>query len=501
MSEKLLADAQPVKPEAWLEPTPLVSETSPQPYPLDALPEMLSEAVREVLDFTKAPPALVASSALAALSLSVQAHVDVERAKMLSGPVGLFLLTIADSGERKSTCDGFFTQAIRAYQLEQAEAMQKEVQEYHADQSAWEAKHAGIKEKIRHLAKSGKPTEALEATLRELEQKKPQHPKVPRLIYSDATPEALKWNLSTEWPSGGVVSSEAGDVFGSHAMNKDSIMRNLATLNQLWDGAELTTERRTSESFTVRGARLTIALQVQEATLRNFFQRSGDLARGTGFLARFLVAWPESTQGTRYFSESPGQWPALEKFNQRITRILQQPLSMDNAGALTPRMLTFTPETKAAWVAFHDQIERELCTSGELYDVRDVASKTADNAARIAALFQIFREPASQTVELDAFTSASEIAFWHLQEARRFYGELALPERYQNAIQLERWLLDYCRKNETGSAPRREAQRNTFRTGSILDAALDELEEASHIRLVQNGKRKEIHLNPTLLEL
>ncbi len=30
---------------------------------------------------------------------------------------------------------------------------------------------------------------------------------------------------------------------------------------------------------------------------------SGALARGTGFLARFLVAWPESTQGHRPYSD------------------------------------------------------------------------------------------------------------------------------------------------------------------------------------------------------
>jgi len=70
------------------------------------------------------------------------------------------------------------------------------------------------------------------------------------LIYGNATPEALKWNLAKGWPSGGVVSSEAGLVFGAHGMGKDSILRNLATLNQLWDGMDIATERRTTESFT-----------------------------------------------------------------------------------------------------------------------------------------------------------------------------------------------------------------------------------------------------------
>ena len=53
-------------------------------------------------------------------------------------------------------------------------------------------------------------------------------------------------------------------------------------------------------------------------------------------------------------------------------------------------MLSLTPEAKAAWVEYHDAIESELSSGGELYDVRDVASKSADNAARLAALFQMF---------------------------------------------------------------------------------------------------------------
>ncbi len=278
----------------WPAPLPLTAKIKPEPYPVDALPETIRAAIDEVRAFTKAPVPLVTSSALAALSLAIQAHADAKRAEKLTGPVGLFLLTIADSGERKSTCDGFFIQAIRDYEANQAELAKPLIKDHKTTMEAWEAKCGGIKEKIRSLAKTGKSTHEQEATLRDLEHDKPEPPRVPRLIYGDATPEALKWNLAKGWPSGGVVSSEAGLVFGAHGMGKDSVMRNLATLNQLWDGADIATERRTSESFTVRGARLTIALQVQEATLRSFFDRSSGLARGTGFLARFLVAWPES---------------------------------------------------------------------------------------------------------------------------------------------------------------------------------------------------------------
>jgi putative DNA primase/helicase len=489
--------------EPWPEPQPLAAKVDPEPYPVDALPDTIRAAVEEVQGFTKAPVPLVASSALAALSLAIQAHADAKRADKLAGPVSLFLLTIADSGERKSTCDGFFTKAIREYEETQAEFAKPALKDHKAAIEVWESKRGGIKEKIRQLAKENKPTANLETALRDLEHDKPEPPRVPRLLYADATPEALAYGLAKNWPSGGVVSAEAGIVFGAHGMGKDSVMRNLALLNVLWDGGNLTIDRRTTESFTVRGARLTVALQVQEATLRSFFDRSGGLARGTGFLARFLVAWPESTQGFRPFTEAPANWPALAAFNKRIAAILEQPAPVDENGGLNPPLLPLTAEAKMAWVAFHDAIESELASGGELYDVRDVASKTADNAARLAALFQVF-DGAGGAIGAEAFESASRIAAWHLNEARRFFGELALPAELADAARLDSWLLDYCRRQKTNIVPRREVQRNVtpvhLRQKAVLEDALRELVEAGRVLLVQDGRRKEIHVNPALLD-
>lgn len=485
----------------WPEPQPLTATHETEPYPLDALPDTVRAAVEEVAGFVKAPLPMVASSALAALSLAIQAHVDVKRAEKLNGPTGLFLLTIADSGERKSTCDGFFTKAIRDYEAEQAEAAKPVLKRYKADIEAWEAKRSGIKDKIRHLAKDSKPTDGMESALRELEQDKPEPPRVPRLMYADATPEALAHGLAKQWPSGGVVSAEAGIVFGSHGMGKDSVMRNLATLNQLWDGTSLTIDRRTSESFTVQGARLTVALQVQEPTLREFFNKSGALARGTGFLARFLVAWPASTQGFRPFTEAPANWPALAAFNQRLAAILSQPEPIDDDGALTPAMLSLSPEAKRAWVEYHDAIERELASGGELYDVRDVASKSADNAARLAALFQMF-EHGTGAVSVDCFESASRITAWHLSEARRFFGELALPPELADAARLDSWLIEYCQRERVETVNKRYLrQHGPVRDGARLDSAIMELAELDRLRLRKDGRRIDVAVNPALLEV
>ncbi len=485
--------------QVWPESQPLTAKVAPEPYPIDALPKTIRAAVEEVAGFVKAPLPMVASSALAALSLATQAHIDVKRAERLQGPVGLFLLTIADSGERKSTCDGFFTSAIRQYQEEQAEAMKPAIKEYQAEIAAWEAERDGILSAIKCAAKSGKATNNLRVDLADLQRDKPEAPRVPRLLLGDETPENLAWGLAKNWPSAGVVSAEAGIVFGAHGMSKDSVMRNLGLLNVLWDGGSHSVGRRTSESFTVKGARLTVALQIQEMTLRSFFDRSGGLARGTGFLARFLVAWPKSTQGFRPFTEAPPNWPHLAAFHQRIAAILANPVPIDDDGALSPALMMLAPEAKAAWVAFHDAIESELASGGELYDVRDVASKSADNAARLGALFQIFEHGMGGAVGLECFESASRIAAWHLNESRRFFGELALPAELADAARLDSWLVDYCQREQRHSVSKNHVrQHGPLRDGARLDAAIRELAELERLRLLKEGKRLTIQLNPAL---
>jgi putative DNA primase/helicase len=97
-----------------------------------------------------------------------------------------------------------------------------------------------------------------------IERSKPLVPRVPQLIRQDDTPEATAKSLAFEYPSVGIISAEAGIVFGGHAMNDDNVMKAMARLNILWDGETLSVGRATSESFVVRGARITLGLMIQE---------------------------------------------------------------------------------------------------------------------------------------------------------------------------------------------------------------------------------------------
>jgi putative DNA primase/helicase len=484
----------------WPEPESLTRITAAAPYPTDSLPEVVRLAVREVQGFAKSPVAMVACSALANLSLAAQAHYNVARAEKLSGPISLYFLVVAESGERKSTCDGIFSKVLRDYENQQHEDAKPEIKRCEADLAAWEAIKSGLLDGIKQAAKGNKDTGQLEQALRKHEEIKPELPRVPRLIYSDFTPEALTYSLAKIWPSGGVISSEAGAVLGSYAMGKDSQLRTMSSLNQLWDAARMTFDRR-GESYVVDGARLTMSLQVQESALREFIGKTGALARGTGFLARFMIARPESTQGTRLFTEPPENMPSLANYHSQINRILQTSAPINDQGGLEPAMLTLTPDAKAAWVRFHDDIEGGLGKGGELQDVRDVASKIADNAARLAALFHVI-EDSIGAISVEHFEAASIIAAWHLNEALRFFGELALPEALANAALLDEWLIEYCQNNGVDVVSTRTIMQfgpSRLRTKEKLQSAIQELIEHGRVVLLQNGRKREIHINPQLL--
>ena len=72
-----------------------------------------------------------------------------------------------------------------------------------------------------------------------------------------------------------------------------------------------------------------------------------------------------------------------------------------------------------------------------------------------------------------------------------------------NAAKLDAWLIQHCRETHTASIATREVLRYgpyAVRDKHALDEAIAELTEAGRVRLVKDGKRREIEVNPALVE-
>lgn len=490
-------DGQPAAP-VWEKPVPLRAEIKALPYPLKVLPPLIRDAIKEVEQFAQAPTALIAASALSAVSATVQGLVSVERGASLRGPASLFFLTLAVSGERKSSADKCFTQAIHEWEAQQAEAAKPALAEYRAASTEWQCTEEGYKQAIKQSAKGGMPDKYVAEQLKQLELNRPLEPRIPTILRMDDTPEALGVAL-TRWPVAAVLSNEAGIIFGAHGMNPESVMRNMAGLNVCWDGGHLRRDRTSTQSINVEGMRLTMGLMVQPDTLQSFLSRQGALARGIGFFARFLVAHPESTQGTRYYREqAPGE-PALTAFNARVTQLLNIPAQVDADGRLETTYLPLSPEAKEIWVSFHDEVEEELGRGREYYDVQDVASKAADNAARLAACLHAFCDHTHSisSIGVESMEAGTELMRWYLHEALRFCRQVAVPDSLRKAERLEEWLIG---KLYSGMAlvPTREVKQfapNELR-GAASSEAFAVLEDHNRAKLITQGPKKFYCLNP-----
>jgi len=471
-----------------------------QPFPVEVLPELIREAVQEVQDYTQAPTALVAASALTAVSIAVQALADVQINWMMRRPISLFLLTIAESGERKTTCDRYFTKPLQEFEREAEKKAALELKDYKARMAAWEARRKGL---LKAIQKAGRDGIGLgsspdEQALIELQHQMPEKPLVPRLMYTDATTEALAYSLTHSWPSAGLVSSEAGAVFGGYSMGTDTVVRNLALLNQLWDGADFSIDRRTKESFRVRNARLTIGLQVQPAVMHKFMDGHGAVSRGQGFLARCLLSYPKSTQGTRITKDPPSRTPGLDAFCQRLRNLLEMPLPRNEEKELEPPALCLAPRARESWKDYSNRTERRLLD--DLQGLRDVGSKAAENVARLAAVMHMFEQGDIRDIGEEYITRAAHIVDWYLLEARRFFEESTGAIDLSDAARLKRWLREYCTTHKTDHITCRNARNyGPIKDGKRFAAAANQLVDDGDAWVQMEGRRHVLRLNPTLL--
>jgi putative DNA primase/helicase len=198
------------------------------------------------------------------------------------------------------------------------------------------------------------------------------------------------------------------------------------------------------------------------------------------------------------FAEAPASWPRLAMFQRRIDELLNTPLLMTEDYALTPRQMRLSPKGKQVWIAFHDALEAQLRHDGELSDIRDVASKAADNAARLAALFQMF-ESGFGEVCADTMRSATQVVAWHLHEARRVLPQLSLRFNDKHLLAVDQWLIRQCRQFGTTSVPKNDLrQKGPVRDTEQLNRILSQLVSLDRIRVVDK-QRVTIEVNPALL--
>lgn len=419
--------APPPEPEPLRRPLP-PAET----YPIAAMGEVLAPAAETLGETVQAPDAIVGASLLAAASLAAMPHADVQ----VDGrrvPLGLWHVSIAESGERKSAVDDLALRRHRSAERSAAEVFEMQQREHNIELEAHKAMAAAAR-----TAKKGRTQSDIAAELKGLEP--PTEPLLPWLITSEPTTEGLHRLLALGRGYGGLISDDGGDFLGGHAMSDKNRMRTAAALSHLWDRGEFDRVRGGDGAAKFYGRRLALHLLAQPVVAETIL--SDPMLTGQGFLARCLLAWPASRAGTRHYVEHDlSTDPAMVNYWQRMGDLLdrQPPLAEGQRNELDPRPLHLSPDAKRLWIQIVNGVEGQIAPGGQLADVKAWASKADQQVLRVAGVLALVDDPAASEIDAETLERAGNIVAWHLGEAARIVGTAAVPTEIRNAEALLKW--------------------------------------------------------------
>jgi Protein of unknown function (DUF3987) len=441
-------------------PQPLFRKLPPaDPFPIQALGEVLANAARAIEDRVQVPSAIAAQSVLAAAALAVQAHANIQTPFGQTKPISCFFVTIAESGDRKTACDEIAAKAVQEREADLRLQYDIDVVGYNADKRAYDA---AIKK-----AQSGKVDRATIRRNVEAVGAEPSEPLIPMLVCDEPTFEGLTKLFYRGHPSLGIFSGEGGAFIGGHGMAEEARLRTATGLSSFWDGTPIKRVRGSEGASILVGRRLSMHLMLQPVVADLLFE--DELIGGQGLLSRFLMVRPDSIAGSRLSRQEQTTTPLhLAAYRDRLAACLaaKVPLLELRRNELHPRVLMLSEEAAQLWRDFSDHVERQLKPDAALAPVAPLANKLAEHAGRLAAVMTLFDDLAATEISGETFARALEIAQFYAEEALRMYGTGGINPLLRNAEKLRCWLLNAWSERNIGL---RHICR--FGPGSIRDAA------------------------------
>jgi hypothetical protein len=392
--------------------------------------DVLKNAALSLQRVIRAPDSISAQSVLGAASLACQPYANVS----IDGrefPLSLFMITVAESGDRKSGTDKIALKPIYNWQKMLFDTYRKENTAFIKRKELWESKK---KVWMKNPSKG------------EFAEEAPQEPLHPLVLVEEPTYEGIIKYLAIGQPSIGLFSDEGGRFFGGHAMNSDNQIKTMAGLSSLWDGKEVSRLRGGDGNMLLYGRRLSMHLMIQEIVLEQLI--TNKMVECQGFLPRCLVSFPISTSGNRsYVEEDISKDPAILKYYECINSLMDRRLPVAPLPAhqneLIPRKITLTDAAKKQWILYHNAIDRDLGVGMRLVPIRRFANKAAEHVLRLSGIQAILQCADTDQIDIEDVERGIMLVEYYLNEAMRIQGCLSIhPD-----LLLAQKVLNWCKES------------------------------------------------------
>ena len=423
-------------------------------YPVAALGP-LTPVCEAAASAGQVQPAMLGQCLLGAASLLTQGLFNVET---LAGkrPLSLYLLTLGDSGDGKSTAQGVALAPVNEWQRQTARRYTEALKDF-------------------------------EAAKRKRSDEPPKAPACPFRLVGDATVEGLRRDLDTGVCSQGVFTDEAAAILSGYGMSADHRSKTAGVFSKLWDAGHLSVSRVTGGRVERYGRRIALHWLIQPMAAS---ESIGDpLLSALGFWPRFLAAWPEPQAPRLAQAFRPELLPAVGAYWQRCNDLLGVPLP-DDAGDCP--VLPLAAEARALLGRAFEGFEREARRGG-LQVVKPFALRASEQACRVAGVLSAFEGRAE--VSTEAMRGALALVAYSLKTWQSIVDEGAADQLGAVALRLYEWLTtrpDWCEPlaSIVNGGPA------CVRSKDKRDAALSVLESAGLVS-VEGGKALALLAGPT----
>lgn len=440
----------------------------PHPYPVDALPEITREAVYAIAETAKAPVALAGQCVIGATVYLALTRANAENSTGGEMPINIAMLSLADSGDRKSTCHRLAFLPIAKQQQELAREQQRDMDAYNEGKK-------GLKGSQLKDYEENNLIPADDGTL-----------------YSDVTFERIAGDLIGGKSVVFWDTDEGGQMLGGHSLKSETRVATIGGMTKLLDDGSVARMRSRSNmeaSGHAYNRRFAIHLMAQEIAVQEALR--DPLLRGQGFLPRFLFTAPESLKGTRTLTA--GEYAKqrqhtntdrrLKRYWARISELMESAECIDpETNEVTPPVLGLTNEAHALWLALYNETEQESGRFGELGMISAFASRTGDQARKLATAFAVFEK--LNHVDAECMRSAVALVRHSVSEWLRHTASATADKALQDAATVMDWLTTPERASKWAEFTRDQFGKSgfkPFRKASARDEVLATLVQNYHL--------------------
>lgn len=372
----------------WDEPHPLNQIETPE-LPPALLPGVFGEYAGALSEALQTPTTMAVLFTLSVLSLALQRKFKVSPfGDDYAEPVNVFVLILADSGERKSALTQRLHKPVLLYEAKRADQMRPEIIERDTLRKI-------IQRRIEKLqADAAKEDSAVRRAeivreITELSEQNLDELRVIRLFTGDVTPERLQ-SMLVEYGGRMAVVSDEGGIFLVLAGVYSGGEAVVDVVLQAYSGSPVRVDRGSRTAVIDRPA-LTFGLAMQPGLLQDMAPAVKRKFRNSGIFARFLYGLPATRIGKRDMGRRVTIPTELEgRYRGEVLRLLElQPRTDVAESEDDEHILLLSDTARDLWVKFAQKIENEQAEGGPLESMRDWCAKLSGGALRVAGLLHV----------------------------------------------------------------------------------------------------------------